>query len=173
MGRTKVQFYGFTWLRNSQAKFIVPLRSISFAVSSPGSSAPMSPQNEHKQTRVSSHSIPVSLLLGGKPVPGTRKEAATQAFTEPFIFSPTWMQRVTPKGLSFFWLLLDLPLVPAFPLSHLQLDRCVRNSRVEAGDCATVGLHSCFSQKERQEGESRFQIYPAITESTLIHWILN
>lgn len=132
-------FYGFTCLRNSQAKLIVPLRSISFAVSSPGSSAHVSLPNEHKQTGVSSHSIPEPLLLGGQTDTWNEKRDGSRSAHRAFHLLPCSDAPVTPKRLPLFWLLLHLPSVPAFPFPHVQVDRSVRNS---AGACAATGLSS-------------------------------
>lgn len=101
MGRTKVLCYGFTWLWNSQAKFIVPLRSISFAVSSPGSSVPMSPPNEHKQTRVSSHSIPAPLLLGGQTRTWNKKRGGYPSIHRAFHLLPCVDAESDTKGTDF------------------------------------------------------------------------
>lgn len=138
--------------------------------------------NINKQ--VSSHSIPVPLLLGGggKLIPGTRKEAATEAYTEPFIFSPAQMQSDT-KETAFLLTLAWFAYGTCFFLSHISSWTDMLGT---PGWKSVPGEHglskgrlgqrspSCFSspRKKVKEGKKGFSFILLWQKNTPACWML-
>lgn len=130
--------------------------------------------NINKQ--VSSHSIPVPLLLGGGGQTDTwnKKRGGYWSVHRAFHLLPCsdaeWHQR---DCLSFDSCLICLWYL-LFPFPHKQLDRYVGNSRVEVSAWRTWTFQRkawskksfllLFTQEESQGGEKRVQLYPAMTE---------
>lgn len=148
----------------------------------------MSLQNEHKQTRVSSHSIPAPLLLRGQTDTWNKKREGYWSVHRAFHLLPCLDAESDTKETAFLLTLAWFAFGTCFSFltsaagqicQKLQGgSRCLCDREVQSpsGDEPWLGQLSkerlgqrksfllLFSQEERQGGKRRFQLYPAMTE---------
>ena len=154
-------------------------------------------QNEHKQTRVSSHSIPAPLLLGGQTNTWNKKREGYWSVHRAFHLLPCSDAECDTKETAFLLTLASFAFGTCFSF-HTSAARqicqklqggsrhlCDHGAQLPQGmspglgsfpkEGLVKGSNSCFSSpRKKGKGEKGgFNFIQPWQKNTLTHWILN